>query len=178
MRRLIPVTLLLASLSLGAQVREPLGTIGALALIPDFAPDEPILVMNGDILTDLDFSDVVSGHAERGFDATVCVTHRQVDVDFGVIDVADDGRMVGYREKPSTQIVVSIGVNVVQASAIAAIAPGERLDVPTFMQHLIAEKRHVHCHVIDGFWLDLGRVDDYQEANELVAAEPERFLPT
>ena len=158
--------------------REPLGTIGALAVIPDFSPDEPILVMNGDILTDLDFSDVVARHVERGFDATVCVTRRQVDVDFGVIDVAHDGHMVGYREKPSTEIIVSIGVNVVQASSIAAITPGERIDVPTFMQRLIAEKRHVHCHVIDGFWLDLGRVDDYQEANDLVAAEPGRFLPT
>ena len=95
-----------------------------------------------------------------------------------VIDVAHDGHMVGYREKPSTEIIVSIGVNVVQASSIAAITPGERIDVPAFMQRLMAEKRHVHCHVIDGFWLDLGRVDDYQEANDLVAAEPGRFLPT
>lgn len=157
---------------------EPLGTIGALGLIPDFDADESVLVMNGDILTDLDFSSVVAEHQRHGRDATVCVTHRRVDVDFGVIDVGDDGRMLGYHEKPSSEIVVSIGVNVVQASAIPAITPGERIDVPGFMQRLITDGRPVHCHIVDGFWLDLGRVDDYEAANELVAAEPGRFLPS
>jgi NDP-sugar pyrophosphorylase family protein len=156
--------------------REPLGTIGALAMLPDIGEDESLLVMNGDILTDLDFASVVASHRENGCDATVCVTRRTLDVDFGVIDMAEDGRMLAYREKPSSQIVVSIGVNVVQGHAISAITPGERIDAPTFMQRLINSGRRVNCHVLDGFWLDLGRIDDYQAASELVAQDPERFL--
>jgi NDP-mannose synthase len=158
--------------------RDPLGTIGALALVPGVAPSEPILVMNGDILTDMDFGHVVDRHLDRGADATICVTRRTVDVDFGVIDITPDGRLGAYREKPSTEIHVSIGVNVVQGSAIANIAPGERVDAPTFMQRLSDAGGHVACHEFAGFWLDLGRIDDYVTANELVEAEPGRFLQT
>lgn len=156
--------------------KEPLGTIGALAMIPDVDPGESLLVMNGDILTDLHFRAVVDEHVARGSDATVCVTRRRLDVDFGVIDVGPDGAMVAYREKPSSEIVVSIGVNVVRGDAIAAISPGERIDAPTFMQRLIDGSGRVHCHMVDGFWLDLGRIDDYETAARLVEDEPNRFL--
>lgn len=157
--------------------RRPLGTIGALETIPDIQPDESLLVMNGDLLTDLDFSEVLTGHRERGADATICVTRRRVEDEFGVIDVAPDGTLEAYREKPVHEMVVSIGVNVVTGASLGAIAEGERIDVPTFMLRLKEAGGEVACHETDAFWLDLGRVDDYQVASEMVQKDPSRFLP-
>jgi NDP-sugar pyrophosphorylase family protein len=157
--------------------RTPLGTIGALETIPDIAPDESLLVMNGDLLTDLHFGDVLARHNERGGDATICVTRRRVTDEFGVIDVGEDGTLAAYHEKPVHEVVVSIGVNVVTGASLAAIRPGERIDVPDFMLRLKEQGRTVFCHEIDAFWLDLGRVDDYRVAAEMVEEDPSRFLP-
>ncbi len=157
--------------------RRPLGTIGALETIPDIHPDESLLVMNGDLLTDLHFGDVLAGHQERGADATICVTRRRVEDEFGVIDIAPDGTLEAYREKPVHEMVVSIGVNVVTGASLDAIAEGERIDVPTFMVRLKDQGGQVACHETDAFWLDLGRVDDYRIASEMVEENPGRFLP-
>lgn len=157
--------------------RTPLGTIGALGTIPDIAPDESLLVLNGDLLTDLDFHGVLQRHRERGADATICVTRRRVTQEFGVIDITPEGTLGAYREKPVIEVTVSIGVNVVTGASLAAIAPGERIDVPEFMVRTKEAGGVVACHEIDAFWLDLGRVDDYTAANDLVAEDPERFLP-
>lgn len=158
--------------------RTPLGTIGALATIPDIAPDESLLVMNGDLLTDLHFGDVLTRHKERGGDATICVTRRRVTDEFGVIDVAEDGTLSAYHEKPVHEVVVSIGVNVVTGSALSAIRTGERIDVPDFMLRLKQSGGTVYCHETNAFWLDLGRVDDYRVAAEMVEEDPGRFLPS
>lgn len=155
----------------------PLGTIGALGTIPDIAPDESLLVLNGDLLTDLDFGDVLERHRSRGADATICVTRRRIEDEFGVIEVTPGGTLGAYREKPVHEVLVSIGVNVVTGAALGAIGPGERIDVPDFMVRTKERGGLVACHETDAFWLDLGRVDDYTAANDLVAEDPGRFLP-
>lgn len=157
--------------------KSPLGTIGALATIPDIDPDESLLVMNGDLLTDLNFGQVLSQHRERACDATVCVTRRRVTDEFGVIDIGDDGTLAAYHEKPVHEVVVSIGVNVVTGASLAAIEPGERIDVPDFMLRIKNAGGTVYCNEVDAFWLDLGRVDDYRIAAEMVEKDPVRFLP-
>ncbi len=155
----------------------PLGTMGAVANIGDINPDESILLMNGDILTDIDFASVVQGHGESGAAATICVKRRRADMEFGVIEVDAAGDLVAYHEKPSTEVLVSIGVNVVSGSALPLLEPGVRTDVPTFMERARAAGQRVRCHETENFWLDLGRIDDYQAAADLIAADPSRFLP-
>lgn len=157
--------------------KSPLGTIGALATIPDIDPDESLLVMNGDLLTDLNFGQVLSQHRERAGDATVCVTRRRVTDEFGVIDIGADGTLAAYHEKPVHEVVVSIGVNVVTGASLASIEPGERIDVPDFMLRIKNAGGTVYCNEVDAFWLDLGRVDDYRIAAEMVEKDPVRFLP-
>ncbi len=156
---------------------EPLGTMGALANIDDITDHESVLMMNGDILTDLDFAEVVHAHEAAGAAATICVTRRHVDMEFGVIEIDEHGDLREYHEKPSTDVLVSIGVNVVSGSALSRLEHGVRTDVPTFMERTRDAGERVHCHEVDGFWLDLGRVDDYQAASDLVAEDPTRFLP-
>ena len=154
----------------------PLGTMGALANIDDVADSESVLMMNGDILTDINFADVVRSHEATGAAATICVTRRHVDMEFGVIETDARGDLREYHEKPSTDVLVSIGVNVVSGAALARLERGTRTDVPTFMERTRDAGERVHCHEISGFWLDLGRVDDYQAASDLVAQDPSRFL--
>jgi len=156
---------------------EPLGTMGALANIGDIEPSESVLMMNGDILTDIDFAQVVRSHEQSGAAATICVKRRQVDMEFGVIETDEHGDLREYFEKPSSQVLVSIGVNVVSGTALARLERGVRIDVPTFMEQTRDSGERVHCNEVDNFWLDLGRIDDYQAAADLIAENPTRFIP-
>lgn len=156
--------------------KEPLGTMGALANIGDIQQDEALLMMNGDILTDLDFAALVRRHVESDAAATICVKRRRVDMEFGVIETDGNGDLLAYHEKPSSEVLVSIGVNVVQGSALIHLDRGSRMDVPTFMERTRASGARVRCDEVDAFWLDLGRIDDYQAAADVIAENPLRFL--
>ena len=167
---------------LGATVRytredEPLGTAGALALVTELAPTEVVLVLNGDTLTDLHFRDLVDLHSSSGVAATIVTVRREMKVDFGVIEVGASQELVRYIEKPVYEYLVSIGVNVISGSTLSHIEPGERLDMPDFMLRLRDRGLDVRCAEHDCFWLDLGRIDDLREAGEIVAHDPQRFLP-
>ncbi|MDX6647016.1 MAG: NDP-mannose synthase [Miltoncostaeaceae bacterium] len=154
----------------------PLGTFGPLATLPDLEPDQPVLALNGDILTDLDFADVLEAHRAAGADATVCARPVRSGLDVGVVEVTPQGRLADYREKPHEEVLVSIGVNVVRAGALALIAPGERIDAPAFMLRLRDAGGRVDCRVVDAYWRDVGRIEDCRAAAAALAAEPDRFL--
>lgn len=156
---------------------KPLGTAGALALLDDVQDDSTILVLNGDTLTDLRFDLLVAAHDSSGADASLVVLRRQTQVDYGVIEVGADGRLAGYNEKPTYDFLVSIGINVLNGRTLAAIAPDESLDMPTFLLRLGAQGSIVRCHEMYGFWLDLGRIDDLRQANQVFGDNHERFLP-
>ena len=156
----------------------PLGTAGALALAPNVGPSETVLVLNGDTLTDLSLVDVLDRHEASGADASLVVLRRTTQVDFGVIERGEDERLVEYREKPTYDFLVSIGVNVFTGRALGEIASGEALDMPTFLLRLRDRGRFVRCHEADCFWLDLGRLDDLRQANEVFAELHERLLPS
>jgi mannose-1-phosphate guanylyltransferase len=155
---------------------EPLGTIGPLRAIPGIREDESVLVVNGDILTDVDFAAIVETHERDGADATVCLTRRDLTCDFGVVEVDESGLLATFVEKPASPVMVSIGVNVVCGAALSTIAPDERIDVPDFMLRLKQRGKRVRCHPVEGLWLDIGRVEDYRAAEEIVAREPARFF--
>jgi NDP-sugar pyrophosphorylase family protein len=154
----------------------PLGTAGPLGTLLDRLGEEFVLA-NGDLLTDLDVARMIAAHRSAKADATVGVFEREVKVDFGLIDVDDAMRMIGYREKPSQRQLVSMGLYVLRAAAIRPfVRPNEYLDVPELMGAMMQAGHLVLCHRQDCFWLDIGRPEDLATAQRMFEREPERFL--
>lgn len=154
---------------------EPLGTAAPLRALED--PPSDFLVMNGDLLTDLSYRDLVASHRESGAAGTISVAARQEKVDYGVVEIAVDGAFVDYREKPVLPYYVSMGINVLSARALRYIPPAGRFDMPDLMLALHRSGERVQCHRPDCYWQDIGRFDDYTRASEDFLADPSRFLP-
>lgn len=153
---------------------EPLGTAAPLRSLTD--PPADFLVMNGDLLTDLSFRGLLAAHQAAGAAATIGVAARREKVDYGVIEMADDGSFRDYREKPELPYFVSMGINVLSARALRCIPAQGRFDMPQLMLALHAAGERVHCHRSTDYWQDIGRFDDYARASEDFVANPGRFL--
>ena len=149
-----------------------LGTAGPLASIPDLG--ERFLMVNGDVLTTLDFRALVRAHEQAGNTLTIATHRRTVLTDYGVLHtdgaVGPTRRVTGYDEKPELAYTVSMGVYVLEPAAIAALRPGERLDFPDLVLALLAQGAAVGSYAYDGYWLDLGREDDFRRAQADAAA--------
>ena len=151
----------------------PLGTAGPLAAVGDL--DEPFLVMNGDILTTLDYGSFLADHVESGAAASVATFRRTYTVDFGVVET-DGDRIVGYIEKPETTCDVSMGINALSPHVLERIRPGERLDMPDLLLQLIGAGEEVRSVPFEGRWLDIGRHDDFAAAQEQFIDHRREFL--
>ena len=141
---------------------EPLGTAGSLSLVEDVT--EPFLVMNGDLLTTIDYAEMVRQHINTGATATIGVFPRIVDVDFGVLELSSKGELLSYKEKPRFEYLVSMGVNVFKKSVLKFIPIDEYLDMPTLMMKLKKEGKSLLSFRSECEWLDIGRPDDYEKA--------------
>lgn len=153
---------------------EPLGTAGPLRGVD--ALEDDFLVMNGDVLTTLDFAKLLDVHRVSGAGATIAVHRRTVDIDYGVLNLDSANFLKSYTEKPSLDYFVSMGIYVIKRSTVALIPSGERFDIPSLMTKLRDNGSQVFCHVVDDYWQDIGRIDDYAHASEDFTANPERFL--
>ncbi len=158
-------------------VREavPLNTAGALRLVQNCEDD--FLVMNGDVLTTLDFLDLLAQHRRVGAQATVATVQRESKVDFGVVEPDAEGFLESYLEKPVYRYQVSMGVYVLSRGCRDLIAEGEALGMPDLLLRVKAAGQRVYCAQSDCYWLDIGRVDDYEEAQNQFVANPQRFFP-
>jgi NDP-mannose synthase len=140
----------------------PLGTAGPLATIRNL--EEPFLAMNGDVLTSLNYRLLVEGRNSL----TIAAHRRTVKTDYGVLHLdrrqSLTGRVIGYDEKPEFDYVVSMGVYVIDPDVLEMIEPGVPLDFPDLVQRLLNADRPVGSYVYDGYWLDIGRHDDYAQA--------------
>ena len=155
----------------------PLGTAGPIGAAMDQL-DDTFFVTNGDLLTTIDFATMLTVHREANADATIASFRREVKSEFGVLETDSQLRMTGYLEKPVQTHLVSMGLYVLKRDAIAPyIEAGVRLDMPDLMRALVGEGRHVQCHAPECFWLDIGRPDDYAEAQSLFEKDRGRFLP-
>lgn len=153
----------------------PLGTAGGLTLIE--RPRAPVLVVNGDILTTLDFGAMYNFHRARGATATIASYPREVKIDFGVLQFGDDPHVLtGYREKPEYSFQVSMGVYILGPAAWDFLAPGRALPMPDLLESLRGSGRAVHCYRQECYWLDIGRHDDYELANDVFDARRSAFL--
>jgi NDP-sugar pyrophosphorylase family protein len=155
--------------------KEPLGTIGPLVGILDRLP-EHFLVLNGDVLTDLDYADVLRDHAQSGGSLTIATYQRQVDVDFGVLQVEGDV-VVGFEEKPKLGYSVSMGVYGLSRGTLASYPVGRPLGFDQLVLDLLGGGKRPHAYHFDGYWLDIGRPDDYDRANQDFATMRATLLP-
>lgn len=152
----------------------PLGTAGPLRLIKDLKED--FLLMNGDLLTDINFLDLWRFHREKKAAATLAVCRREERIELGVIKMDGDGRVSEYVEKPCHQYLVSTGIYVLEPRIIDFIPEGSSMDLPELVRALIQAGECVVGYPFSGAWLDIGRPDDYAEAQKLFEKGPERFL--
>lgn len=155
---------------------QPLGTAGPLRQLAGSLVDD-FFVMNGDLLTDLDFSALMEQHRDSGASVTVSVYARPEKIDLGVLKLDDSGDVVGYDEKPTLHLDVSMGAYAMSPKALEEIPVGA-YDMPQLILGLLARSQRVSARRHEGFWLDIGRTDDYALANKIFAENPDAFLPT
>ena len=142
---------------------QPLGTAGGLRLMD--RPTGPLVVMNGDILTGVSFADMLGYHRRHRAELTVGVRKYEIQVPFGVVD-CDDVRVTALREKPTQTVFVNAGIYLLDPSAWDSIPEGSRFDMTDLIQRLLDEERIVASFPILEYWLDVGRHEDYQRAQE------------
>jgi dTDP-glucose pyrophosphorylase/CBS domain-containing protein len=139
----------------------PLGTGGALGLMTK--PDDPVLVINGDILTDIDFRAMHSFHIEHDAMMTVAVRRYEVQVPYGVID-CDGPRIVKLREKPQIGFFVNAGIYLLEPSVYQYISPNQHLNMTDLIERLVADGKDVVSFPVREYWLDIGQHADYERA--------------
>ena len=142
----------------------PLSTIAPLSLIPDLP--EAFLLMNGDVLTDLDLRSLMQQHTAEKRLFTIAASWRTQMTDYGVLHINEGSHLTAFEEKPSSRYLVSMGVYVVSKSILDFIPQGRKYGFDDLMLDLLAKGEKVHVHPYDGYWLDIGRPDDYMKAIE------------
>ena len=140
---------------------EPLGTAGALRTVPDL--DSTFIAMNGDILTTLDFVDLVEFHHSQGAALTIATQAKSVNIDLGVIET-EGTEVVAYREKPTLSYDVSMGVYVYEPRALDALPEGEPCEFPDLVQRLLDRDERVAVYHNDALWYDIGTPSEYERA--------------
>ncbi len=153
----------------------PLGTVGPLKIINDLP--QTFLMMNGDILTNLNYQDLVSFHKQQNALLTIATYERQVKVDFGVLEADENGFLSRYVEKPTLDYSVSMGIYVFNREALKYVPDGKYFDFPELVQTLIGHGERVASYPFDGYWLDIGRPDDYAKAANEFEEKQHEFLP-
>jgi len=152
----------------------PLGTAGALKNVR--RPGATFLALNGDVLTKLDFRDLVSRNRDTGAIATMATKMRSVDVEYGVVHTADDGRIERLEEKPQLRFLVSMGIYAMRPEMIDFIQPGERIDFPDLLLRALHAGNVVNTLEYGGYWRDIGNRDDYEAAISEFEAAPNEFV--
>ncbi len=150
---------------------EPLGTAGALRTVPDL--DSTFLVMNGDVLTTVDYAALLEYHRAQEALLTIAIREQRVDLQLGVIE-ASDGRVVGYNEKPSLHFDVSMGIYVYEPKALTYLGEGA-CQFPELVVRLIEAGERVAACRSDALAYDIGTFEEHEAASRHLEAEPSIF---
>ncbi len=140
-----------------------LGTAGALGLLPE-VPDQPLLVMNGDILTKMNFGQLLDFHESHSVAATMCVREYEFQVPYGVV-TTDAHRIASIDEKPIHTFFVNAGIYVIEPELLNSIPPDQFFDMPTLFSEAINGGKEAAVFPVREYWLDIGHVADYHRAN-------------
>jgi NDP-sugar pyrophosphorylase family protein len=163
----------------GAQVdysfeAKPLGTMGPLRLIEDLP--ENVLVMNGDVLTDLDYAEFFDWHCGKGAMLSIAATEREQPVDFGVLTANRQDELVGFQEKPTLRYLVSMGVYGVSRGVLDWLPPDEAFGFDQLVLRLLEARQRIAVRRHGGYWLDIGRPEDFERAMQDFVGQESRFL--
>ncbi|MGM0906002.1 MAG: nucleotidyltransferase family protein [Pseudomonadota bacterium] len=142
---------------------KPLGTGGALGLLPDDIEPLPLIMMNGDVLTNVDFEKVLEFHNQYQPHATMCVRDYEYQVPFGVIQ-GEEHKVVQMKEKPVEHYFINAGIYVVSPELRQQVTIDTYLDMPSLLEKSIAQNNDVVMYPLREYWLDIGRVEDYKRA--------------
>ncbi|TGU70601.1 CBS domain-containing protein [Geomonas terrae] len=142
---------------------ERMGTAGALSLLPPGIED-PVIVMNGDLLTRVNFTHLLNFHLENPGKATICVRDYEFRVPYGVVKV-DGHRLTGIAEKPVHQFFVCAGIYVLDSDVIGMVPKSTFYDMPHLLEKLLAEKHDTSVFPVREYWMDIGRLADFERAN-------------
>jgi NDP-mannose synthase len=153
---------------------QPLSTIAPLKLIADLP--EHFVLMNGDVLTDLQLNAFLDRHAAENRLFTIAAATRKSILNYGVLET-EGGALTGFREKPEIDHMVSMGVYAVSRAVLESVPEGRKYGFDDLMRDLLAAGRRVHVEPFQGYWLDIGRPDDYMQAVDDFDQWKERLLP-
>jgi NDP-sugar pyrophosphorylase family protein len=153
----------------------PLGTIGPLRIVEKL--DDSFLVMNGDILTDINYQDLFNTHQKRGSIATVATYQRDVHIDFGVLEQNKDLKIIAFQEKPTYHFNVNMGIYIFSKRILDYIPEDTSTGFDQLMCTLAAKNEVVYGYPHSGYWLDIGKPDDYARSIEEYEQHKDLFLP-
>ncbi|MEL0613784.1 nucleotidyltransferase family protein [Marinomonas arenicola] len=143
---------------------KPLGTGGALGLLPDSLPkDLPLIMINGDVLTTVNFERLLNFHIEQDADATMCVREYDYQIPYGVIN-GEGNKITSMIEKPVQRYFINAGIYVLSPKVIQSVPKNYKLDIPTLLEQHMLEREKVLMFPIHEYWLDIGRMDDFKRA--------------
>jgi NDP-sugar pyrophosphorylase family protein len=142
----------------------PLGTGGALGLLPDDLPKNlPLIMINGDVLTTVDFKRLLTFHNENQADATMCVREYDYQVPYGVIN-GEGNKITSMVEKPIQRFFVNAGIYIVSPKVIQSVPANHKIDMPTLLEQHMQKTDNILMFPIHEYWLDIGRMDDFKRA--------------
>lgn len=153
---------------------KPLGTAGPISLIPEL--NETFLLINGDILTTLNYSRLWKFHKRNKGLLTLAIQKRSVKIDFGVIDSLEINKIKRFVEKPVMEIYVGMGICVLEPEVQKYIQYNKKIDMPEVINRLLDDKKPVYAYISRNYWADIGRPDDYKRAVEDFTSMKYKFL--
>jgi len=145
--------------------QNPLGTGGALGLLPKNLPELPLIMMNGDVLTKVDFTKLLEHHLSQKFDATMCVREDEHRIPFGVIET-EQQLIINMVEKPTYRYKINTGIYVLNPEIIAQVQANQRIDMPTLLEQSRQADKRIGTYTSYDYWLDIGQMKDYQKAQQ------------
>jgi NDP-sugar pyrophosphorylase family protein len=154
---------------------QPLSTIAPLKLIRDLP--EHFILMNGDVLTDLDLGALLSRHSAENRLFTIAASQRRTLINYGLLEIDGQGLLCGFQEKPQLEHFVSMGLYAVSRSVLDQVPDGMKYGFDDLMREMLLREQPVHVERYEGYWLDIGRPDDYMQAIDEFEQWKGRLLP-
>ena len=144
---------------------EPLGTAGALNLLPDHFLKHPLVLLNGDILSTVNLSEFLRVHSDDGNDATICVTEKNYQIPYGVIE-GHGSEILSIEEKPNLNFRINTGIYALGRDFVHSVPKNIEIDIPSLIQLRLKAKKKVGYYVSHDYWLDIGTMSDYRKAQQ------------
>lgn len=143
--------------------KKPLGTAGALQLLPKKDIKLPVFVINGDVLTNVNFRDLLDSHTKKNIDATVCVREQSVKSEFGIVKI-NRGILKKIDEKPINKFLINAGIYVIDINSIPKLKKNTYVDMPSLLNEMVDKKKKINTYFLYEDWLDIGHISEYNKA--------------